>query len=115
MFGICVFGDSGYCQILRQDFLLMQMNLCPDLELSMGNYSRIRRNSVLLGLSFSLDPVIQADTPIEQCLLILLKILLINNLFLYPEHLGFWPIRKTNTLLCLENIKRFFLYNTQTD
>ena len=27
---------------------------------------------------------------------------------LYPGRLGFWPIRKTNTLLCLENIKPIF-------
>ena len=37
-----------------------------------NNFSRwslvpIRRNSVLLGLSSSLDPVIQAYTPIKQC------------------------------------------------
>ena len=32
-----------------------------------------------------------------------------NNLWLYPEHLGFWPMRKTNRLLCLENIKLIFL------
>ena len=36
----------------------------------MGNYARIGpigRKSVLLGLNFSLDPVIQTDTPIKQC------------------------------------------------
>ena len=27
---------------------------------------------------------------------------------LYPEHLRFWPIRKSNPLLCLENIKPIF-------
>ena len=27
---ICVFGNSGYCQILDQDFLLMQIDLCLD-------------------------------------------------------------------------------------
>ena len=38
--------------------------------------------------------------------LIISEILLMNNLSLYPEHLGFFrPTRKTNTLLCLENIK----------
>ena len=26
----------------------------------------MRRNSVLLGVSFSLDPIIQADTPIQE-------------------------------------------------
>ena len=34
---------------------------------------------------------------------------------LYSGHLGFWPMRKTNTLLCLEKIKPFFVYSTQTD
>ena len=51
------------------------MDLCLELEVSMVNYSRIfslkfvpnEKKSVLLGLSFSLDPVIQADTPIKQC------------------------------------------------
>ena len=53
------------------------MNLCLDLELNMGNYSRIslvekanigpnKKKLCLLGLSFSLDPVIQADTPNKQ-------------------------------------------------
>ena len=32
VFGICVFGNSGCCQILHQDFLLMQMDLCLDLK-----------------------------------------------------------------------------------
>ena len=41
MFGICVFENSTYCQILHQDFWLMQMDLFLDLELSMGNYLRI--------------------------------------------------------------------------
>ena len=36
----CVFGNSGYCQILHQDCWLMQMDLCLDLELSMENYAR---------------------------------------------------------------------------
>ena len=62
------------CRILHQDFWLMQMDLCLDLELGMGNYLTIsfaevlvlmRRNFVLLGLSLSLDPVIQADTAIR--------------------------------------------------
>ena len=35
----CVFGNSCYCQILHQDLWLMQMDLCLDLELSMGNYA----------------------------------------------------------------------------
>ena len=39
-FGICLFGNPGHCQILHQDFWLMQMDLCLDLELSMGNYLR---------------------------------------------------------------------------
>ena len=39
-----------------------------------------------------------------------------NNLWLYPENLGvFWPMWKTNTLLCLENIKQIFVYNIPTD
>ena len=38
---ICVFGNSGYCRIPRQDFGLMQMGLCLDLELSNGNYFKI--------------------------------------------------------------------------
>ena len=75
MFGICVFWNSGYWQI-HQDFWLMQMDLCPGLKLSMKNYARIstrrslvpiRITYVLLGLSFSLDPVIQADTHIKRC------------------------------------------------
>ena len=41
MFGLCVFGNSGYCQILHQSFWLMQMDLWLDLELSMGSYLRI--------------------------------------------------------------------------
>ena len=54
----------------------MQMDLCLDLELSMEKYfwfflaevlAPIGRKSVLLGLSFSLDPVIQVDTVITQC------------------------------------------------
>ena len=53
----------------------MQMDLCLDLELGMGNYLGIffslkfgpNEKSVLLGLSFSLDPVIHADTAITQC------------------------------------------------
>ena len=36
-----VFGNSSYCRILHQDFCLMQMDLYPDLEVSMGNYLRI--------------------------------------------------------------------------
>ena len=40
MFGISVLGNSGYCQILDQDFRLMQMDLCLDLELGIGNYER---------------------------------------------------------------------------
>ena len=38
---ICVFANSSYCRILIQDFWLMQMDLCLDLELSMGHYLRI--------------------------------------------------------------------------
>ena len=38
---ICVFGNSGYWQILHRSFWLMQMDLCFDPELSMGNYLRI--------------------------------------------------------------------------
>ena len=41
MFGIWVFTNSGYWQILHQDFWLMQMDLCLDLDLSIGNYARI--------------------------------------------------------------------------
>ena len=41
MFGICVLGNSGYCQILHHDFWLVQIALCLDLELSVGNYVRI--------------------------------------------------------------------------
>ena len=75
MFGICVFRNSGYCRILHQDFWLMQMDLCLDLELSMEFFFffpgevlvSMRRNSLSPGLSFSLDPVIQADTAIKQC------------------------------------------------
>ena len=37
-FEICLIGNPGYCRILHQDFCLMQMDLCLDLELSMGNY-----------------------------------------------------------------------------
>ena len=32
--------QATYCRILHQDFWLMQMDLCLDLELSMGNYLR---------------------------------------------------------------------------
>ena len=39
MFAICVFGNSGYCQILHQYVWLMQMDLCLDLELGMGSYA----------------------------------------------------------------------------
>ena len=40
-FEICFFfGNPGYCGIL-QDFQLMQMDVCLDLDLSMGNYLRI--------------------------------------------------------------------------
>ena len=39
-FEICLFGNPGYCRILQQDFWLMQMHLCLDLKLSMGNYLR---------------------------------------------------------------------------
>ena len=76
MFEICVFGNSGYCRIPHQDFWLMQTDLCLGLELSMGNYAKffsrwslvpIRINYGLLGLGFSIDPVVQADTPIKQC------------------------------------------------
>ena len=68
MFGICVFGNSGKCQILHvhQDFQLMWMDLFLELELSMGNLVPIRRNSVLLGLCFSLDSVIQADMELHM-------------------------------------------------
>ena len=54
----------------------MQMDMYLDLELSLGNNARIftswslvqiTNNSLLLGLSFSLDPAILADTPIKQC------------------------------------------------
>ena len=38
LFSICLFGNSGYCRILHQDLSLMQVDLCLDLELSMGNY-----------------------------------------------------------------------------
>ena len=41
LFGICVFENSSYCRIQYQDFWLMQMDLCLDLELSMENYLRI--------------------------------------------------------------------------
>ena len=70
MFGICVFENSSYCRVLQQDFWLMQMDFCLDLELSIGNYLRIFVGEVLSqweGLSFSLDPFIQADTAIKQC------------------------------------------------
>ena len=40
MFRICDFRNSDYCQILHHDFWMMQMDLCPDLELSMGNYAK---------------------------------------------------------------------------
>ena len=39
-FDIYLFINQGYCRILHQDFWLMQMDLCLDLELSMGNYLR---------------------------------------------------------------------------
>ena len=51
----------------------MQIDLCLDIELSMGIYHSRRsldpmiRNSILPGLGFSLDPVIQVDTPNKQC------------------------------------------------
>ena len=35
---IFLFGNPGYCRILHQDSWLMQMDLCFDLELSIGNY-----------------------------------------------------------------------------
>ena len=50
---------------------LMHMNLCLDLESGMTNYIRFflvhfwKRYSVLPRLSFSLEPVIQASTPIK--------------------------------------------------
>ena len=28
-----------------------------------------------------------------------------SRYILYPEHLGFWSMRKTNTLLCLQKLK----------
>ena len=59
MFEICVFENSSYCRILHQDFWLMQMDL--------WSLVPMRRNYVLLGLSFSSDPVIKADTAITQC------------------------------------------------
>ena len=40
MFEYVFFGNSGYCRIIHQDCWLMQMDLCLDLELSMGNYSK---------------------------------------------------------------------------
>ena len=52
----------------------MQMDLCLDIK--HGELFKIffslkfgpnERKSVLLGLSFSLDPVIQADTAFTQC------------------------------------------------
>ena len=49
MIGICVFENSGYCRILHQDFCLMQVDLCLDLELSMGKYLRFVLNEVLSG------------------------------------------------------------------
>ena len=40
-----------------------------------------------------------------------------NNLSLYREHLGFWPMRKTDTLLepmfFQKNISHFFVYDTK--
>ena len=77
MFGICVF----------RLFFRLQSNSAPRFLADVdglvswprskhgklfNNFSRwslvpIRRNSYLLGLSFSLDPVIQADIPIKQC------------------------------------------------
>ena len=39
MFGIGVFRNSGYCRIVHQD--LADVDECLDLEVSMGNYSRI--------------------------------------------------------------------------
>ena len=35
------FRNPGYCRILHRDFWLMQMDLCLDLKLGMGNYLRI--------------------------------------------------------------------------
>ena len=69
MFELCVFGNSGYCQILHQDCWLMQLDLCLDLELSMGNYLRILVEvwyHYLVILSLSLDPVSRADTANTQ-------------------------------------------------
>ena len=40
MFGICVSEIQANVKY-HTDFWLMQMDLCPDLKLSMGNYSRI--------------------------------------------------------------------------
>ena len=66
LFVIYVFGNSSYCRILHQDFWLMQMDLCLELELSMINYLGFFLAEVLLGLSFSLDPFIQATRPLHN-------------------------------------------------
>ena len=66
MFPICVFENSGYCRIEaivpHQDFWLLQIDLCPDLKLSMGNYLRIilpglgpNENKLCLGLNYCQD------------------------------------------------------------
>ena len=82
MFAICVFGNSSYCPILHQDFWLMQIDLCLDLEVSMGNYLRF----FLLGLNFSLEPVIQADTAITQCCNFTTRFLSVGKGFEYHRH-----------------------------
>ena len=76
MFGICVFWKFRLLSNSTPRFLADVDGFVSWLRSKHGklfkNFSRwslvpIRRNSVLPGLSFSLDPVIQADTPIKQC------------------------------------------------
>ena len=60
----------------------MQIDLYLDLEVSMGNYLRF----FLLGLSFSLEPVIQADTANTQCCNFATRFLSVGNGFEYHRH-----------------------------
>ena len=33
---------------------------------------------------------------------------LVLSIIIYPGHLGFWPMRKTNTVICSRNIRQIF-------
>ena len=68
MFVICVFRKSGYCRILNQYFFAHANGFVSWHRIKHGKlFKNVSRWNLDPTIRFSLDAVIQADTPIKQC------------------------------------------------